>query len=444
MDTPKVTTAIQGAKAGAEAGEEAAAAAVGQQHGNDYAEDAPLGAAGSEPGAAPGEQAKKEAEASLRAAMPFWLQTADPAKLGPAIEAAKKAGVAAQTVATAEAKLTEAVSKAAKAAEEKERKEAEGAAKAKAAEAKLKEAEEKAKRAAAEKALKQTGTDAKKAKTAAAEDVDGDAPLAYKDEPLDADAKGAAAAVRRTAVAFFGNSILYYNDTPRLIESLSGGSVEQNSCLRGGVTFEQLLSKGNGMDVKFVSEDKGAPDVASLLSRSWHYVVMNDYTQAPAREESRRASVEVLKTQIAPLLEQCGGTPVLLETWAYRAHTKGSDDLGDHAEFTSRLQEGYREYAAALAEVLPEKQKPRVRCSPCAASHSLPPSYAVRWRDLTARVCCARSHLWAPRSRLCTPPALRCGMISSTRTASTLRRPAPISRPSSSTPLSSACSRLPP
>jgi len=94
------------------------------------AEDAPLGAAGPEPGAAPGEQAKKDAEANLRAAMPFWLQTADPAKLGPAIEAAKKAGVAAQTVKMAEAKLTEAVSKAAKAAEEKERKEAEGAAKA--------------------------------------------------------------------------------------------------------------------------------------------------------------------------------------------------------------------------------------------------------------------------------------------------------------------------
>jgi hypothetical protein len=183
----------------------------------------------------------------------------------------------------------------------------------------------------------------------------------YEDEPLNTDAKSGAA-VGRTGVAFVGNSILYYNDTPRLIESLGSGSVEQNSCLRGGVTFEQLLSKGNGMGVKFVWEDKGAPDVASLLSRSWHYIVMNDYTQAPAREESRRASVEVLKTQMAPLLEQCGGTPVLLEMWAYRAHTKGSDDLGDHAEFTSRLQEGCREYAAALAEVLPQKQKPRVRC----------------------------------------------------------------------------------
>ena len=39
-------------------------------------------------------------------------------------------------------------------------------------------------------------------------------------------------------------------------------------------------------------------------------------------------------------LTRCGGTPILLETWAYRAPTKGSDDLGDHAEFTSRLQEG--------------------------------------------------------------------------------------------------------
>ena len=90
----------------------------------------------------------------------------------------------------------------------------------------------------------------------------------------------------------------------------------------------------------------------------------DDYTQAPARAASRRASIDVLVHQIAPMLRRCGGTPVLLETWAYLFPSKGSDDLGDHAEFTSRLQEGYREYAAALAEVLPEKQKPRVRCGP--------------------------------------------------------------------------------
>ena len=52
-----------------------------------------------------GEKPRREAEAKLRAAMPFPLQLADPAKLGPAIEAAKAAGVARATVAAAEAKL---------------------------------------------------------------------------------------------------------------------------------------------------------------------------------------------------------------------------------------------------------------------------------------------------------------------------------------------------
>ena len=77
-------------------------------------------------------QARRDAEAQLQAAMPFLLQKADPAKLGPAIEAAKKAGVAAQTVKMAELKLTETLKKAARAAEEKELDEAERAAKAKA------------------------------------------------------------------------------------------------------------------------------------------------------------------------------------------------------------------------------------------------------------------------------------------------------------------------
>ena len=170
----------------------------------------------------------------------------------------------------------------------------------------------------------------------------------------------------KVSIALMGNSVLYYNDVPRLLEAFGGsdlfdqGVVEQDSCLRGGVGFSQLLAKGNGMEDKFGAEDPGSPDVNSLLSRPWDYVVMNDYTQAPARAASRRASIDVLIDQIAPMLRRCGGTPILLETWAYRAPTKGSDDLGEHAEFTARLQEGYREYAAALAAALPPEMQPRV------------------------------------------------------------------------------------
>ena len=98
-------TAIQVAKAGAEAGEKAAAAAVGQQSGYDYYEDEPP----KDMDVDPAEMAA--AERRLSAAMPFPLQLADPAQLAPAIEAAKHAGVAAPIVAKAEAKLRESLSR---------------------------------------------------------------------------------------------------------------------------------------------------------------------------------------------------------------------------------------------------------------------------------------------------------------------------------------------
>ena len=105
MDKPKVMTAIQVAKAGAEAGEKAAAAAVAQQSGYDYYEDEPPKDTDFDP------EEMAAAERRLSAAMPFPLQLADPAQLGPAIEAAKQAGVAAPIVAKAEAKLHESLSR---------------------------------------------------------------------------------------------------------------------------------------------------------------------------------------------------------------------------------------------------------------------------------------------------------------------------------------------
>jgi hypothetical protein len=101
LNKPKVVTA----KAGAEAGETAAAAPVSQQRGYDYYEDEPP----KDMDFDPAEMAT--AERRLSAAMPFPLQLADPAQLGPAIEAAKQVGVASSIVAKAEAKLRESLSR---------------------------------------------------------------------------------------------------------------------------------------------------------------------------------------------------------------------------------------------------------------------------------------------------------------------------------------------
>ena len=80
----------------------------------------------------------REAETRLKAVMPYPFQLADPTKLQPAIEAAKKAGVSGPTIEAAEAKLNEATDKAKKAAEVQARAADEKAARARAEEAKLK------------------------------------------------------------------------------------------------------------------------------------------------------------------------------------------------------------------------------------------------------------------------------------------------------------------
>jgi hypothetical protein len=52
-------------------------------------------------------------------------------------------------------------------------------------------------------------------------------------------------------VAMIGNSLMYYNDLPRLLEAMSGGKLAQDSCLHGAATLRSHLLYGNGMFVKW-------------------------------------------------------------------------------------------------------------------------------------------------------------------------------------------------
>lgn len=52
-------------------------------------------------------------------------------------------------------------------------------------------------------------------------------------------------------VAFIGNSMQYYNDLPRLLETLANGKMTQNSCLHGGASLSTILVWGNGMGSKW-------------------------------------------------------------------------------------------------------------------------------------------------------------------------------------------------
>lgn len=57
--------------------------------------------------------------------------------------------------------------------------------------------------------------------------------------------------IPQISVAFVGNSMLYYNDMPRLLQRLSYDRIYQDSCLHGDASLNSILVTGNGMYQKF-------------------------------------------------------------------------------------------------------------------------------------------------------------------------------------------------
>jgi hypothetical protein len=186
------------------------------------------------------------------------------------------------------------------------------------------------------------------------------------------------AALDAVSIAFVGNSMLFMNDCPRLVQQMIAQVltvVTQDSCLRGGSTLTSLWEKGNGMSQVFATEqalmappsgvtdelnstaaipgpvyDVGAASVQELLFRanaSWDFVILNDHTQGPARPASRTKSQKVLRRRYAPLLQR--SVPIIVQTPAYRKRgIRDSADLGDFGAFTDQLAYGVQSYANTL------------------------------------------------------------------------------------------------
>lgn len=150
-------------------------------------------------------------------------------------------------------------------------------------------------------------------------------------------------------IAQVGNSMQYTNDSPRLLEYMFGGpcKIQQDSCLRSGATIPYLWHEGNGMRLIFRhTDDRGAPDVETLLDDdNLDFVVINDHTQSPARDESRKESLQSLRDDYVPLLKKHKITPVFILTPAYKVPCmRETEDLGDFQRFTELLLEGTELY----------------------------------------------------------------------------------------------------
>jgi hypothetical protein len=144
-----------------------------------------------------------------------------------------------------------------------------------------------------------------------------------------------------------------------------------------------LWKKGNGMKDKFIlgpamralKHDFGAPTVKDLLTSQqsqWDYVIINDHTQWPARENSREETLVVLKEHYVPLLKQCQAVPIFIMTAGYRVpNIRGTDDLGDFDHYTQLLKEGCAVYKEKMDSWLLLPNGKQTRIAPVGLAYAL-------------------------------------------------------------------------
>ena len=165
-------------------------------------------------------------------------------------------------------------------------------------------------------------------------------------------------------VAFLGNSVLYYNDCPCLMQTISSNISEQDSVLRGGADLKTLISRGNGEHFESSAEYEycfgiGQPTVAALFNSSnWDYVVLNDRMK-DAISSSHRVRIEKTLAEVyAPMLIKSGATPILLATYA-PPHLLSLSSLS-LGEYTAKVYDGCAAYAATLSSLLDSDRQPRI------------------------------------------------------------------------------------
>lgn len=221
-------------------------------------------------------------------------------------------------------------------------------------------------------------------------------------------------------VAFIGNSYLFVNDIPRVMEAISDYHIHQESVLHSsGGSLGNLLLTGNGMYPrwrtgeamidKYVNEygknvtiyDYGLCTVAQILGGYddilsygnedgayyndgknpcirnqnyfnyideklenstfvWDYVVLVDQTKRMAVEEARQQSIYALANAYGPLIQSSGAIPVIVDTHAFWSDNTNMTGLVDIPTFQALIYDGVLDYVSALAQVLPEWQAPVV------------------------------------------------------------------------------------
>lgn len=91
---------------------------------------------------------------------------------------------------------------------------------------------------------------------------------------------------------------------------------------------------------------------------SWDYVVLADQTKRVAIESARNNTLKKLEYKYAPMLNESGAIPVIVNPHAFYSSKTNMTGLGDVPTFTAHINKGTELYASTLAKALDSRQRP--------------------------------------------------------------------------------------
>ena len=139
-----------------------------------------------------------------------------------------------------------------------------------------------------------------------------------------------------TRILFIGNSYTSVNDLPALLASLAASA---------GRHVDAAMLSSNGATL---ADHVAAPDTAATISsRRWSVVVLQEQSQIPALSSTRQSEMEPAAATLVRVARSAGAMPLLLATWGHEAGWPGAG-LPTYASMQAALDDGYRIVAAEL------------------------------------------------------------------------------------------------
>jgi len=138
-------------------------------------------------------------------------------------------------------------------------------------------------------------------------------------------------------ILFIGNSYTYTNDLPAMFTELAytgGHLVETDMAAQGGWTLSDHVTSSETLD--------------KLTSSKWDFVVLQEQSQIPAIEQSRRDEMYPAARVLVRQIEGTGAKPIFFLTWAHRDGWP-ENGLPDYQSMQFQIDIGYLGIAQELS-----------------------------------------------------------------------------------------------